>query len=66
LWERLGLHPLTVTSPWHGYQLGDWIERWEMFARRAASGDWELSGRETLERQRDGVMPEESVREVEK
>jgi UbiD family decarboxylase len=66
LWERLGLHPLTVTSPWHGYQLGDWIERWETFARRAASGDWELSGRETLARQRDGVMPEESVREVEK
>ena len=19
LWEQLGLHPLTVTSPWHGY-----------------------------------------------
>ena len=66
LWERLGLHPLTVTSPWHGYQLGDWIERWETFARRAASGDWELSGRETLARQRPGVMPETSVREVEK
>jgi UbiD family decarboxylase len=66
LWERLGLHPLTVTSPWHGYQLGDWIERWETFSRRAASGDWELSGRETLARQRPGVMPETSVREVEK
>ncbi len=26
LWQRLGLHPLTVTSPWHGYQLGDWTE----------------------------------------
>ena len=24
LWDRLGLHPLTVTSPWHGYHLGDW------------------------------------------
>jgi UbiD family decarboxylase len=66
LWERLGLHPLTVTSPWHGYQLGDWIERWETFARRATAGDWELSGRETLARQRGGVMPETSVREVEK
>jgi 4-hydroxy-3-polyprenylbenzoate decarboxylase len=66
LWERLGLHPLTVTSPWHGYQLGDWTERWETFARRAAAGDWELSGRETLARQRPGVMPETSVRSVEK
>jgi UbiD family decarboxylase len=66
LWERLGLHPLTVTSPWHGYQLGDWIERWETFAQRAAAGDWELSGQETLARQRPGVMPETSVRMVEK
>jgi 4-hydroxy-3-polyprenylbenzoate decarboxylase len=63
LWERLGLHPLTVTSPWHGYRLGDWIERWETFARRATAGDWELSGRET---QRPGVMPETSVRAVER
>jgi UbiD family decarboxylase len=66
LWERLGLHPLTVTSPWHGYQLGDWIERWETFARRATAGDWELSGQETFARQRPGVMPETSVRAVEK
>ena len=66
LWERLGLHPLAVTSPWHGYQLGDWIERWETFARRATAGDWELSGRETLARQRPDVMPETSVRAVEK
>ncbi|HZR59563.1 MAG TPA: UbiD family decarboxylase [Xanthobacteraceae bacterium] len=66
LWERLNLYPLTVTSPWHGYQLGDWTERWETFARRAAAGDWELSGKETLARQRPGVMPETSVRAVEK
>ncbi len=65
LWQRLGLHPLTVTAPWHGYELGDWTERWETFARRATSGDWELSGRETLARQRSGVMPETSVRAVE-
>jgi 4-hydroxy-3-polyprenylbenzoate decarboxylase len=65
LWERLGLHPLTVTAPWHGYHLGDWTEVWESFARRAAAGDWEISGRETLARQRGGVMPETSVRAVE-
>jgi UbiD family decarboxylase len=66
LWQRLNLHPLTVTAPWHGYELGDWTERWETFARRAAAGDWERSGRETLARQRRGVMPETSVRAVEK
>jgi 4-hydroxy-3-polyprenylbenzoate decarboxylase len=66
LWDRLGLHPLTVTSPWHGYHLGDWTDVWEQFARRATSGDWELSGKETLARQRSGVMPETSVRAVEK
>jgi UbiD family decarboxylase len=67
LWERLSLHPLTVTSPWHGYHLGDWIDTWEKFAKRAAVGDWELSGLETLKRQRSGdIMPETSVRAVEK
>ncbi len=66
LWERLGLHPLTVTAPWHGYQLGDWTERWEEFARRATAGDWQVSGEETLARQRGGVMPETSVRAVER
>ena len=65
LWERLGLHPLTVTSPWHGYHLGDWTEMWETFAKRAAAGDWELTGLETLKRQRTGVMPETSTRAVE-
>ncbi len=67
MWERLGLHPLTVTAPWHGYHLGDWTETWEKFAKRAAVGDWELSGEETLKRQRGGdIMPETSVRAVEK
>jgi UbiD family decarboxylase len=67
LWERLSLHPLTVTSPWHGYHLGDWTDTWEKFAKRAAVGDWELSGQETLKRQRSGdIMPETSVRAVEK
>jgi 4-hydroxy-3-polyprenylbenzoate decarboxylase len=67
LWERLALHPLTVTSPWHGYHLGDWTDTWEKFAKRAAVGDWELSGQETLKRQRGGdIMPETSVRAVEK
>ena len=37
LWEELDLYPLAVQSPWHGYSLGDWTDRWETFARRAAT-----------------------------
>ncbi len=63
IWEELGLPPLTVQSPWHGYTLGDWTDTWETFARRATTGEWEASGRETLARQRTGVRPETSTKE---
>ena len=62
LWEELDLYPLTVQSPWHGYSLGDWSDRWETFARRAATGDWETTGRDTLARQRGGLGPEAPAR----
>jgi 4-hydroxy-3-polyprenylbenzoate decarboxylase len=62
LWEELDLYPLNVQSPWHGYGLGDWTDRWETFARRAATGDWELSGNDTLARQRGGITPESPAR----
>jgi len=62
LWEDLDLYPLNVQSPWHGYGLGDWSDRWETFARRAATGDWELSGRETLAAQRSDTAPESPAR----
>jgi 4-hydroxy-3-polyprenylbenzoate decarboxylase len=63
IWEELGLPALAVQSPWHGYTLGDWTETWEAFARRATTGDWESSGRETLARQRTGLAPETSTKE---
>src|SRR6186713_2318101 len=62
LWEELDLYPLNVQSPWHGYSLGDWTDRWETFARRAAAGDWELTGADTLARQRGGLTPETPAR----
>src|SRR6266436_469158 len=62
LWEELDLYPLNVQSPWHGYGLGDWTDRWETFARRAATGDWELTGSDTLARQRGGLTPETPAR----
>jgi 4-hydroxy-3-polyprenylbenzoate decarboxylase len=62
LWEELGLPPLNVQAPWHGYTLDDWTDAWEEFARRTVRGDWEQTGRETLSRQRKGLMPETPVR----
>ena len=62
LWEELELPALKAKSPWHGYTLGDWTDAWETFAQRAAAGDWEQNGIETLARQRDGLTPETPAR----
>jgi len=62
LWEELGLPPLNVQAPWHGYTLEDWTETWEGYARRAVAGEWEVNGEETLRRQRRGLLPETPVR----
>jgi UbiD family decarboxylase len=62
LWDELGLGPLAVQSPWHGYALGDWTDTWETWAQRTAAGEWEQTGRETLLRQRGGLLPETPVR----
>jgi len=66
LWAELKLPPVALKSPWHGYTLGDWIERWDVWAARAVRGEWEETGKETLARQRGGLKPETSVRKVEK
>jgi len=63
IWEDLGLPALAAQSPWHGYTLGDWTDSRETFARRAAVGERDTTGRETLARQHAGVMPETPTRE---
>jgi 4-hydroxy-3-polyprenylbenzoate decarboxylase len=65
LWAELGLPPVRLAAPWHGYTLGDWIDRWDLYAARAVRGAWEETGRETLQRQREGLEPETPVRKVE-
>jgi UbiD family decarboxylase len=65
LWAKLDLPPIALKAPWHGYPLGDWIERWDTYAERAVSGAWEETGKETLARQRSGLKPETPVRKVE-
>jgi UbiD family decarboxylase len=64
LWARLDLPPITVKPPWHGYTLGDWIDRWDIWAARATTGAWEETGKETLARQRTGLTPETPARKV--
>ncbi len=65
IWAELGLPALKMSSPWHGYTLGDWTDTWERFAKRTVSGDWEANGEETLARQRGGLEPETSVKKIE-
>ena len=64
-WHRLGLPPLNMRPPWHGYLLGDWSDQWEDFARKCVSGDWEQNGVNTFARRRPGITPETPVRNVE-
>jgi 4-hydroxy-3-polyprenylbenzoate decarboxylase len=65
IWKELGLPPLTIRQPWHGYSLGDWNENWDQFARNAISGQWEKNGANTETRRRSGLTPETPVRNVE-
>jgi 4-hydroxy-3-polyprenylbenzoate decarboxylase len=65
IWAELGLPPLKLNAPWHGYTLGDWTDAWQRFADRTVAGDWEENGLETLQRQRGGLEPETSVKKVE-
>ncbi len=65
LWDRLGLPALSPQSPWHGYSLGDWTKSWEDAAQRAVQGEYLENGRRSAQRQRSGLVPETSVRDVE-
>ena len=65
IWQDLKLPALTPQPPWHGYSLGDWSDRWDVYAARAVAGQWEQSGSETFARRRGGLTPETPVREVE-
>ncbi len=65
IWQELGLPALSPQPPWHGYSLGDWSDKWDVYAQRAVAGQWEASGAETFARRRGGLTPETPVREVE-
>ena len=65
IWQELDLPALSPQPPWHGYLLGDWDKAWDEYARRAISGAWEQTGKETFARRRGGLTPETPVRNVE-
>jgi len=65
IWKELGLPPLSVRPPWHGYLLGDWSDAWDDFARNAVEGEWEKNGANTVKRRRGELTPETPVRSVE-
>jgi 4-hydroxy-3-polyprenylbenzoate decarboxylase len=66
IWDELELPALSPQPPWHGYTLGDWNETWETYAKRAVTGGWEQSGKETFARKRGGLTPETPVRDADK
>ena len=65
LWDDLGLPALRPEPPWHGYSLGDWSEKWDQDARRAAAGGWRDNGERSRQRRRSGVRPNELLRDGE-
>ena len=62
LWDDLGLPALRPEPPWHGYSLGDWSDKWDQDARRAASGGWRDNGERSRQRRRSGVRPNDLLR----
>jgi UbiD family decarboxylase len=66
IWRELGLGPLALQPPWHGYELGDWSNSWTEFARNAVAREWTKNGENTFARRRGGITPETPVRLVEK
>ena len=64
LWEELGLPPLAPETPWHGYSLGDWNEKWDAMAKRATDGDYLINGERTGQLKQKLEDPQVSIRDV--
>ena len=64
IWEELGLPPITPETPWHGYSLGNWMDRWDEMADRAVKGDYMETGRRSFQMRRNDVSPATSVRKM--
>ena len=64
IWEELNLPPLTPEVPWHGYSLGNWMDRWDEMAARAVAGDYMETGRRSHQMRRNDVAPATSVRKM--
>jgi UbiD family decarboxylase len=61
LWEKLGLPKLTPESPWYGYSLGDWSEKWDANAMQATRGEWMKRDEEYASGRVKGATPNTPV-----
>ncbi|HEY4316301.1 MAG TPA: UbiD family decarboxylase [Herbaspirillum sp.] len=61
LWEKLGLPKLAPESPWYGYSLGDWSEKWDANAMQATRGEWMKRDEEYASGRVKGATPNTPV-----
>ena len=65
IWQELDLPRIAPQAPWHGYQLGDWADEYDGYAKAAVAGDWRTNGTATYGRRHGNLIPETPVRSVE-
>lgn len=51
MWKELGLPPLRLKEPWHGYSLGNWTREDEENAESILTGDYQKIGAKLRQRQ---------------
>lgn len=64
IWEELGLPALRPEMPWYGLNLGDWTDRWEQMAQRAAEGNYMDNGQLTAQQTESGLIPQTPFRRL--
>jgi UbiD family decarboxylase len=64
IWQELDLPRIAPQVPWHGYQLGDWADEYDGYAKAAVAGDWRTNGAATYGRRHGNLIPETPVRSV--
>ena len=64
IWKELELPTLNPEMPWFGPNLGDWNDRWEQMARRAAEGNYAENGRLTAQQIERGLKPGTPLRQL--
>ena len=64
IWEELGLPPLKPQAPWFGTSLGEWDERFDVMAKRAAESDYWVTGEIIAQQRRNDVPMNTEIRRL--